>query len=235
MENCIALAAYLAAQTVENGGEISSAEETAIRVCKSGGAEDINVFIIPSMAFVCAKVGGKRQSEFRRIYKNDLNLGRLEELNNISRRICGEAHYGFAIEYSYPCGLRVAATALAIGAFCVYFGGTFADAAFAAIIGNVLGFIKFRKTDFNIFSKTLIQSTAAAFLAFAPKIAGLSVHPDMIMTGTIMLLIPGMSIGGAMQDMMSGNLIAGILQITQAVVIAFAIVLGFAAALAVFG
>ena len=84
MENCIALAAYLGAQTVENGGEISSAEETAIRVCKSGGAEDINVFIIPSMAFVCAKVGGKRQSEFRRIYKNDLNLGRLEELNNIS-------------------------------------------------------------------------------------------------------------------------------------------------------
>ena len=63
MENCIALAAYLAAQTVENGGEISSAEETAIRVCKSGGAEDINVFIIPSMAFVCAKVGGKRQSD----------------------------------------------------------------------------------------------------------------------------------------------------------------------------
>ena len=44
-----------------------------------------------------------------------------------------------------------------------------------------------------------------------------------------------MIIGGAMQDMMSGNLIAGILQITQAVVIAFAIVLGFAAALAVFG
>lgn len=54
MENCIALAAYLAAQTVENGGEISSAEETAIRVCKSGGAEDINVFIIPSMA-LCAR------------------------------------------------------------------------------------------------------------------------------------------------------------------------------------
>ena len=80
----------------------------------------------------------------------------------------------------------------------------------------------------------MIQSTAAAFLAFVPQIAGLSVHPDMIMTGTIMLLIPGMSIGSAMQDMMSGNLIAGIFQITQAVVIAFAIVLGFAAALAVF-
>ncbi len=235
MENCIASAAYLAAQAVENGGAISFAEETAIRVCKGGGAEDINVFIIPSMVFVCAKVGSRRQSEFRRIYKNDLNLGRLEELNNISRRMCGETHCDYEIEYSYSRALRIAAIALATGAFCIYFGGTLADSAFAALIGNIICFIPYRKTDFNIFSKTLIESTAAAFLAFVPRIAGFSVHPDMIMTGTVMLLIPGMSIGGAMQDMMNGNLIAGILQITQAVVIAFAIVLGFAAALAVFG
>ncbi len=234
MKSTVALAAYLAAETVENGGEISAAEETAIRVCKSCGAKNINVFIIPSFAVVCASEGGVQKSEFRRIYKNDLNLGKLEELNNVSRKLCGDKSCNFKIDYSYSPQIRACATAIAVGAFCVYFGGSFADAAFAAIIGNILGFIKFRKTDFNIFSKTLIQSTAAAFLAFVPQIAGLSVHPDMVMTGTIMLLIPGMSIGSAMQDMMSGNLIAGIFQITQAVVIAFAIVLGFAAALAVF-
>ena len=54
-------------------------------------------------------------------------------------------------------------------------------------------------------------------------------------TGTIMLLIPGMSVGNAMKDMMSGDLIAGILEITEALVTALAIVLGFAAALIVFG
>ena len=47
MKSTVALAAYLAAETVENGGEISAAEETAIRVCKSCGAKNINVFIIP--------------------------------------------------------------------------------------------------------------------------------------------------------------------------------------------
>ena len=54
------------------------------------------------------------------------------------------------------------------------------------------------------------------------------------MTGTIMLLIPGMSIGNAMKDMMSGDIIAGILQLADAVVTAFAIALGFAAALLIF-
>lgn len=53
------------------------------------------------------------------------------------------------------------------------------------------------------------------------------------MTGTIMLLIPGMSIGNAMKDMMGGDIIAGILEITEAFVIAFAIVLGYAAVLLV--
>jgi len=48
-----------------------------------------------------------------------------------------------------------------------------------------------------------------------------------------MLLIPGMSIGNAMKDMMGGDIIAGILEITEAFVIAFAIVLGYAAVLLV--
>lgn len=70
-------------------------------------------------------------------------------------------------------------------------------------------------------------------LAFLPRIFGADVSPDKIMTGTIMLLIPGMSIGNAMKDMMGGDIIAGILEITEAFVIAFAIVLGYAAVLLV--
>jgi len=50
-----------------------------------------------------------------------------------------------------------------------------------------------------------------------------------------MLLIPGMSIGSAMKDLMSGNLIAGILQLTEAVITALAITIGFAIALIIFG
>ncbi len=38
-----------------------------------------------------------------------------------------------------------------------------------------------------------------------------------------------------MKDMMSGNLIAGILQLIEAIIIAFAITLGFSISLIIFG
>ncbi len=226
--------AQLAAQIVENGGEISRAEESVIRICKSAGGKNINVFIIPSFVFASAEFDGERYTAFKRIYKTDLNLGRLEEVNNISRALCSQKNAEKKADYAYPRAFVYLCLMLATGAFCIYFGGTLLDALFSGLIGIIISSIPYKKTDFNIFSKTLIESTAGGILSFLPLIFGLNTHPDKIMTGTIMLLIPGMSIGNAMKDMMSGDIIAGILQLADAVVTAFAIALGFAAALLIF-
>lgn len=222
--------AQIAAEIVENGGEISRAEESVIRICKSAGAENINVFIIPSFVFASAEFDGERYTAFKRIYKTDLNLGRLEEANHISRALCMQKNRGGRVNYTYPRFFVLLCVMLATGSFCVYFGGTLLDALFSGIIGIIISLIPYKKTDFNIFSKTLIESTVGGILSFLPLLCGLETHPDKIMTGTIMLLIPGMSVGNAMKDMMSGDIIAGILQLADAVITAFAIVLGFAAA-----
>ena len=55
------------------------------------------------------------------------------------------------------------------------------------------------------------------------------------MMGTIMLFIPGMSIGSSIRDLMSGNLVAGILQLTEALFTALAIALGYSAVLILTG
>ena len=225
--------AQIAAKIVENGGEISRAEECVLRICKSAGAKNIHVFIIPSLIFASAEFGEKRYTAFKRIYKTDLNLGALEQANSESRALCA-SETAHAVDSAYPPLLRYLATVLATGAFCVYFGGTLADAFFSGLIGIIIGILPSSNIKLNIFSKTLLDSTVCGVLAFLPQTAGLSVHPDKIMTGTIMLLIPGMSVGNAMKDLMSGDLIAGILEITEAFVTAFAIVLGFAGALLLF-
>lgn len=235
MKKIFDVSVELAADIVENGGEISRAEETVVRICRFAGAKDINVFIIPSLVSASADFSGERYTVTKRIYKNNLNLGRLEETNNTSRKLCNENFTSDAIDYDYPLLLRLLSVALSTGAFCIYFGGSAADALFAGVIGIIISSIPYKNNEFNIFSKTLIEATVSAFFAFLPVIFGLSIHPDKIMTGTIMLLIPGMSIGSSMKDMMSGNLIAGILQMTEALIIALAIALGFAAAVLIFG
>lgn len=225
----------LGLETVENGGEISRAEDTVERLCHSLGAKKVQVFIIPSLISVTATIDEIEVTSTRRMYKNDLNLGRLEEINNTSRRLCGEKNAEGKINYNYHILIRIFSVMLATGSFAIYFGGNILDAIFSGLAGLAITYIPYGRSSFNIFSRTLIESTIAGIISFLPAIMGINSHPDKIMIGTIMLLIPGMSIGTAMKDMMSGNLIAGILQLTEAIVVAFAIALGFAVAIIIFG
>ena len=221
-------------ETVENGGEISRAEETVIRICKADGASDINAFIIPSLISVTAVFDSKEITTTRRIYKNDLNLGRLEEINRISRQLCSDKSSDRKMNYSYPLLVSIICVLLSTGSFCIYFGGTVSDALFSGIAGLIITYIPYNRNSFNIFSRTLIEAILSGIISFIPSLLGLNSHPDKIMIGTIMLLIPGMSIGSAIRDMMSGNLIAGILQLSEAIIVALAIALGFAVALLIF-
>ncbi|MCD7872700.1 MAG: threonine/serine exporter family protein [Clostridiales bacterium] len=235
MKKMFEFSVELAVKIVENGGEISRAEETVLRICKAAGASETNVFIIPSLIYANAVFKDERYSASKRIYKTNLNLGKLEESNNISRMLCGDSQSKTEINYQYSKPLTALSILLATGSFCIYFGGNIMDALFSGLIGIAISFIPYAKGDFNIFSKTLIDSTVSAFLAFLPNVFGLNTNADKIMTGTIMLLIPGMSIGSSIKDLMSGNLIAGILQFTEALMVALAIALGFSAAVLIFG
>ena len=228
-------AVLMGAEIVENGGEIARAEETVDRICKSLGAENIHVFIIPSLISVTATINGAEITSTRRIYKNDLNLGALEELNSTSRKICNEKISSKKTNYHYNIIFSIICVMLATGSFCIFFGGSLTDAIISGIAGNLINFMPYSKRSFNIFSRTLIEATISGILSFLPSMLGINTHPDKIMIGTIMLLIPGMSIGAAMKDLMSGNLIAGILQLTEAIIIALAIVLGFSISLIIFG
>lgn len=228
-------AVNLAQEIVENGGEISRAEESLRRAFEHYGAARVQVFIIPSFISVSAVYNGKSISATRRINRTDLNLGRLEEANNLSRKLCGESYVEKKASYAYPPALRLIGVLLATGSFCLYFGGSPADAFFSFAAGlAVLGAVSLFRS-LNVFAETFIQSAIAGIISFLPAVFSLDVHPDKIMIGTIMLLIPGMSIGISMKDMLSGDLIAGTLELLSALLTALAIAFGFAAALILFG
>ena len=57
----------------------------------------------------------------------------------------------------------------------------------------------------------------------------------MIMIGTIMLLIPGLSFGNAVRDMLFGDTVSGLIQLVQAVLLAVTVAFGFAVAMMIFG
>ena len=57
---------------------------------------------------------------------------------------------------------------------------------------------------------------------------GLGASADRIMIGNIMLLIPGLALTTSLRDMISGDLISGLLGLCEAVIRAVAIAFGVA-------
>ena len=60
---------------------------------------------------------------------------------------------------------------------------------------------------------------------------GLGQIPDKIIIGNIMLLIPGIALTTSLRDMINGDTISGLLGLSEAVLKALAIAIGFAAVL----
>jgi uncharacterized membrane protein YjjP (DUF1212 family) len=64
---------------------------------------------------------------------------------------------------------------------------------------------------------------------------GIGDNLDMVMIGTIMLLIPGLAFGNAVKDLLFGDTVSGIIQFTQAILTAVMVAFGFIVAMLVYG
>ena len=117
----------------------------------------------------------------------------------------------------------------------VIFGGMLIDAVFSGIIALIISIAQFNKIEFNLFSKNLVSSFVASVLSFIPGYLGIEVHQDKIIIGTIMLLVPGLTVVNATRDMMNSDLLAGMSELFNAIMSALSIAFGVAGALWIFG
>ena len=123
----------------------------------------------------------------------------------------------------------------ATASFSLFFGGNLIDALFAGLISIAISIGKFNKIEFNTFSKNLVSTFFATILSFVPSLLKISVHQDKIIIGTIMLLVPGLTVVNAIRDMMNSDLLAGMGELFDAVMSALSIAFAVAGALWLFG
>lgn len=227
-DNIERTALYIGAQMLESGAEIFRVEDTIERILKSGGICDINVFCISSVIIVSAG----ESTYIARIRKSSLDLFQIDWLNSLSRAICNKSDFSDT-QNIYPQFIKLISIMLGTGSFCLYFGGNIYDALFSGIIGIVITYLP--NIVSGVFPKTFCDSAIAGCLAFLSSFLLPQARPDKIMIGTIMLLIPGLTVSNAMRDIMSSDTLSGVIELTQAIFTALAIALGFAFAVVLFG
>lgn len=230
-EEIFSLSLDIGQEIIKSGGEIHRAKDTILRINRAYD-NDVKIFALPSL--IIGWNEGKVQ--LRQIENEETDLSEIARLNDFSRRLCFEYNEEVNITRKkvYSKFWDTTAVAAATSAFCLFFGGTVTDALFSALIGIIITFSGYKKIHLPMFSSNLIDSFISGFLAHLPKIIEADVHPDKIIIGTIMLLVPGLTVVNAMRDMMSGDLIAGFIELINAVMSALAIAFGIAGAIMIF-
>lgn len=233
-------------QMLMTGADVARVEDTVTRICGHFYPGPIEVFCIASLLQASVPLSdGTYCTQMRRIVSNDNNLAKLEALNSISRRLCdgtlslAEASKAIddvdTMEPYRPWSYYVAAV-VGASAFGFFFGGEPRDVLCAAIVALPVMFLdRHPIKNGNPLVNTIFESFVAGILVNVLVLMGLGRSIDHICIGVIMLMIPGMKFGNAMQDFMKSDVLAGSAKFVHAIILTLMIVMGFAISMYCFG
>ena len=222
-----------------SGAEIGRVEDSIRLICSAYGCLRTDVFTITSSIVVSIEDKDRKYyTQSRRITGSSTDLTRLDRLNSLSRKVCKDIPSMDYIHQQladidalkpYPLWVQVLSSAMIGGAFAIFFGGNSADGAVAAVLGALLRLLTWLLQKAHI-NQILVNVTATFLLSSAAILAvrhGLGSDANEIIIGNIMLLIPGIALTNSLRDMISGDIISGLLRFLDAILVAAAIAAGY--------
>jgi uncharacterized membrane protein YjjP (DUF1212 family) len=238
-EQLLSTALDIGEQMLINGAEVGRVE-TAIRyICTAYGCRRTDVFTITSSIVLSLEDSdGIHGTQTRRITGTKTNLTRLHRLNDLSRRICRETPDYEAVQAelssigttpAFPLWLEVLSSGLIACAFAIFFGGNLTDGLVAAVLGCGLRLTTWllQKASMNAIFTNVVASFLLSLSAILLVRLGIGHDTNKIIIGNIMLLIPGIALTNSLRDMISGDIMTGLLRFLDAVLVAAAIAAGY--------
>ncbi len=230
-----------------SGTDIRIVEKTLEQLGKHYGACEMNVFVISAaiMVTACFDDGLAKTQSIRINKKIGYDFVKIEKLTSLAdyalksdmsiKEFASERRKIDAVDQSRT--IAYVGSLLGAGGFAIFFGGSLIDGLVAAVVGIIFCLMQrtirpYCPNDivFNYIA-CLITGICITLLGQAYPV----LNPDMITIGVIMLPIPGIPITNAVRDMISGDIITGILRFVESVLITIGIAAGFISALALVG
>lgn len=225
---------------LDAGAEIFRVEETIKRIAMAFGIEKCSPFVMSTGIFLTAEnEEGEMYASVKHIPIQGAKLHRIAAVNQLSREIV-EGKYTIEEaekrleEIKNEPGKsdisRILASGVGSGGFCYLLGGQAMDMLAAFLSGFLLYVVllAFEKREKNT-SKivvNLIGGFCVSLFAVIFYRMGLGNAPGSILVGSVMPLVPGVSLVNAVRDFAEGNYIGGGVRFLDALMVALGIALG---------
>lgn len=236
----IKLASFAGQIILENGGETYRVEETIKRILLSYGIKESESFATPTVIIVSTfDDSGEIISLTKRVSRSTVDLEKITLVNDLSRRL-EKSPINLSllkkelneIENKAPCKVstQLLMAALLTSSFTLLLGGSSRDAILSFTIGPALRFIQlsFKKHNLNpIFVNIVGGAYAALVVLLLTKLNFFSKENlDLIIVGSVMVLVPGLAFTNAMRDTMMGDYLSGTSRAVEALLTAIGIAVG---------
>lgn len=225
---------------LDAGAEIFRVEETMKRIAQAFGIEQFNSFVLSTGIFITAEnAEGEIYASVKHIPIQSAKLHRIAAVNQLSREI-EEGKYtleeavGQLERIKTMPGKKKFTKMLASGAgsggFCYLMGGHMADMLAAFLSGFLLYVVLIclekREKETSKIVVNLIGGFSVSLFSVIFYKLGLGYAPGKILVGSIMPLVPGVSMVNAIRDFAEGNYIGGGVRFLDALMVALGVSLG---------
>jgi uncharacterized membrane protein YjjP (DUF1212 family) len=241
------LALWAGQMLLQNGAETARIEETVHRLGTALGCDWLDILVSPNGLLVTSNSGGEFRTRLRRVVQIGVNMAVLDEINTLSHRLESEHLTRFEVRAELERIDRMASNynrwlvALMVGIACAGFSQlagcdtpgsvvTLAAASLAMVVRQEL-----HRRHFNLILLVTCTAFVAGLISSLASVLRLSQTPDLALTSSVLLLVPGVPLINAAEDLIKGHMVTGIVRGINGLLISLGIALGLVLAIRFMG
>jgi len=223
---------------LSSGAETYRVEDTMLRILKKCNFEDAESFATSTGIFASASAtGGNVVTMVRRVKSRSNNFHKIACVNEVSRNfVDGKLDIVEAVQKleetrtmnAYSPLIRIFGAALAALCFAAMLGGGIDDGLNAFVAASLMQIPILFLENRNVAAvlRNICGGALAAMFSLILLNLGLGSSINFIIIGTIMPLVPGLSLTNAIRDILEGDFLSGSARILDAILVAVAIAVG---------
>jgi uncharacterized membrane protein YjjP (DUF1212 family) len=247
LRDIIDLSLWAGQLLLQHGAESERVEETVHRLGTALGCDWMDILVSPNAIIATTISGEEFRTKTRRVVGYKVDFTTVSAVNRLSRRVetgeldriqvRSELRRISDLTPHYNRWSVVLMVGLACGAFSRLFEGDWPVFFVTVIASSTAMFVRQEliKRHFNALLVTIVTAFVAGIIASTATVFKLSPQPLIALASSVLLLVPGVPLINAAEDMIKGHLVTGIVRGFNGLLTAFAIALGLLLAMRIMG
>ncbi len=243
LADVVDLALWSGTLLMQSGAESERVEETVHHIGTALGANWLDILVSPNVLIITtSSADGEFRTKVRRIASLGARMDIVDGVNDLSRRIGTDQLDRAQVRAEltrisqlpvYNRWIVVSMVAAACAALSHLVGGDLVVFVVTFIASGVAAFVRqeLLKRHFNLFLVVVITAMVATLIAASAVLLDLSPRGQVAISSSVLLLVPGVQLINAAEDIIKGHLVTGLTRGFLGLIISLAIAIGITLAL----